>query len=383
MRDERSPKFRKNSDSYRFDNRKYQTRKNYIEIPANGENRGGSFFGGGGTMRSVLWAVVAWAAASLILPPLIALAWRVGALDVPRDQRRMHRDSVPRIGGVAIFLVFVIAVLLSGLEREGVRYTLAGASIVFLVGLADDLFTLPAWIKFFFQLIAAAFAVGGEGTASGLGVFAAVFWVILLTNAHNLIDGMDGLFAGTAVIECIGLTVVLLLLGQSGRETLILGAVCLAFRAKNRFPARIFAGDCGSGTVGFLLGMFSLPAFAATWSFGILVPFLLFAYPIADLSAAVLRRLLRGRSIFAADRGHLHHRLYATGIGVVASGRVLLTASGTFVALSILFVKEEWQLIAAGACLCAIGILLLLRGYILRRADRENVPKKVDFPNEI
>ena len=333
-------------------------------------------------MPIVFQATVAWTAASLLLPPLIALSWRIGALDVPKDRRRMHRDSVPRIGGVAIFFAFLFAVLLRG-DGAGLKYTLTGAALVFAVGLADDLFTLPAWIKLFFQLVAAAFAVGGEGTVRGAWTFAAVFWIILLTNAHNLIDGLDGLFAGAAILESVGLAAILAAIGRPVGAPLCLAAACLAFRAKNRAPASVFAGDCGSGTVGFLLGMLSLPAFGGEWSLGWLAPVLIFAYPVTDLIAAVLRRVLRGKPLFEADRGHLHHRLSATGLGAVAVGRVLLAACAAFVAVGVFLAREKWAWIAAIVCLAAIGILLVLRHYVLQRAENKNVPKKVDFRRKI
>ncbi len=334
-------------------------------------------------MQTVLWFIVAWALASVLLPPLIALSWRIGALDVPRDRRRMHRDSVPRLGGVAVFFTLLIVLPLSEAVTVDLRYTLAGAAIVFAVGLADDLFTLPAWLKLFFQLIAAAFAVGGSGYARGVWVFAAVFWVILLTNAHNLIDGLDGLFAGAAVIEGIGLFILLGALGKQTLAPLLLAAACLGFRAGNRAPARIFAGDCGSGTVGFLLAMFSLPAFEGSWSLGFLAPIFLMAYPIADLTAAVLRRTLRGKPLFAADRGHLHHRLAATGIGTAECGRILLAVCASFTAVGVLLARWEWELYAAAACVGAVGVLLAMRAYVLRHAAKENVGETVDFQPKV
>lgn len=333
-------------------------------------------------MRSVLWAIAVWAAVRLLLPPLIRLSWRIGALDVPRDDRRMHRDSVPRVGGVAIFAATLSAALLSG-AGAAERYALAGAAMVFAVGLADDLFTLPAWLKLFFQLVAAAFAVGAGGVAKGIWGFAAVFWVILLTNAHNLIDGLDGLFAGAASVEAVGLFAVLAVLGKESLLPLLLAAACVAFRAENRAPARVFAGDCGSGTVGFLLGMLSIPAFAGDWALGMLSPVFLFAYPMADLFAAVLRRTLNRRPLFGADRGHLHHRLAATGIGTVAVGRVLLVAGAVFAGIGVLLAREEWSTFAAAACVGAVGVLLSLRAYVLRRASKEKLAKKVDFPRKI
>ena len=333
-------------------------------------------------MPVVFRVIVAWAAASLLLPLLITLSWRIGALDVPKDGRRMHRDSVPRVGGVAIFSAVLFAVLLRG-NGEGLKYTLTGAAIVFAVGLADDLFTLPAWLKLFFQVVAAAFAVGGEGTIGGVWAFAAVFWVILLTNAHNLIDGLDGLFAGAAIVESIGLAAIFAAIGKSFEEPLYLAAACFAFRMKNRAPARVFAGDCGSGTVGFLLGMLSLSAFDGEWQIGRLAPILIFAYPVADLIAAVLRRILRGKPLFEADRGHLHHRLSATGIGTVAVGRILLAVCAAFVAVGIALARETWVWFAAAACFAAIGVLLTLRHYVLEHAEKENVPKKVDFRKKI
>ena len=329
-------------------------------------------------VQTALRILFAWGATALLLPPFIALAWRIGALDVPTDSRRMHRDSVPRVGGVVIFFVFLAATMLAGLTRE-LRFALLGASVVFAVGLADDLFNLPAWLKFFFQTVAAALAVGGSETVRGWWAFPAIFWVVLQTNAHNMIDGLDGLFAGTAILEGIGLGAVLALGGQSAMPPLLLAAICAAFRMKNRTPAKLFAGDCGSGTVGFLLAMFSLPAFSGEWAIGSVSPLLVMAYPTADLVAAVLRRFFGGQPIFRADREHFHHRLVASGFSKVAAGRILLTVCALFCVVGVLAAREAWAIVAATGCVGA-AIFLLLGGLFLRRREEtEKLSKKVDF----
>ena len=146
---------------------------------------------------------------------------------------------------------------------------------------------------------------------------------------------------------------------------LLLALACLAFRFFNRYPARVFAGDCGSGTVGFLLGMLSLPLFSASLSpSSVLVPLLLFAYPLTDLVTAVVRRLLRGKSPFAADRAHLHHRITAAGLTQVQCGGVLLAISAGVGTVGVL-VAAGWLLPSAFACLGAALLLISLRRFIL------------------
>ena len=301
------------------------------------------------------------------VPPVIALAWRIGAVDVPRDWRRMHRTSIPRAGGLCIYASFLVGCLLLGAPSGRLTCALSGGGLLLLVGLADDICCLGPWTKLFFQIAVTVATVFGYGFSSDFRAFEAVLWVIALTNAHNFIDGLDGLFAGCAGIEgiCLGVT----LFWNAKPEALpvfFLAVACFAFWLYNRFPARIFAGDCGSETVGFLLGVFSLPLLETTvGGFSAFAPLFLFAYPLTDLCAAVLRRLLRGKNPFAADRAHLHHRLTAAGLNQVQCGRVLLSVSAALGGVGILLSVGRAQLPAAVACLGAAVLLTRLRRYVL------------------
>ena len=323
-------------------------------------------------VQALFWTAAAWAATVALLPVVIKFAWRIGALDVPGEARRIHRQSVPRIGGLAFFSVFVAAALLSGAADAQFRFALAGAAVVFTVGFVDDLVGLPAWVKFFFQAVAAAFSIGGMQNKTWIGAFAAFFWVLLLTNAHNLIDGMDGLFAGTAILESIGLAVAFVFLGRSPLLPLLLAATCVGFYRFNRAPARIFAGDCGSGSVGFLLGMLSLPLFAGqSWGLGFLAPVFIMGYPLADVATTVLRRTLRRRPLFMADRGHLHHLLFDLGLsGRVSAG--LLQGVGAAVALlGELLMRVEFAPYAAVVSLLCVAVLLFARRFVVLRSGRK------------
>lgn len=334
--------------------------------------------------QAVFWIIAAWAGTVALLPAVIKFAWRIGALDVPGEARRIHKTSVPRIGGLAVFSVFAAVVFLSGAADVPFRFALAGASVVFTVGFVDDLIGLPAWVKFFFQAVAAAFSIGGIQSRTWIGAFAAFFWVLLLTNAHNLIDGMDGLFAGTAVFESIGLAVAFVFLGLSPLVPLLLAAVCIGFYHFNRSPARIFAGDCGSGSVGFLLGMLSLPLFAGqSWGLGFLAPIFIMGYPLADVATTILRRSIRRRPLFMADRGHLHHLLFDFGLSGKLSAGILQGVGAAIALLGELLMRIEFAPYAAVVSLLCIVVLLVARHAVVLRSGRGNIGKTVDFSGSI
>ncbi len=304
----------------------------------------------------------------VLVPPVIGVSWRIGAVDVPADWRRMHCVSIPRGGGIAIFLAFLISVCAMGVPNRFLACVLAGGGLLLTVGLADDIFCLGAGVKLFYQSVIAMAVVLGSGIVGGWSAVLAVLWVVTLTNAHNFIDGLDGLFAGCAAIEGGALCLIYALMGvtQNAVPPLLLSLSCLAFRYYNRYPASIFAGDCGSGTVGFLLGILSLPLFLEqTIGMQMAAPFLIFAYPITDLFTSVLRRLLRGKSPFSADRGHLHHRITAAGLTHPQCGGVLLCISAALSAVGVLIGVGGDPLPASLACLATVFLLMRIRRYIL------------------
>ncbi len=315
----------------------------------------------------LLVAFFAFGAAFALTPSVIRLSSFIGAVDTPRDWRRMHTQSIPRAGGLAIASGCCVGIFFADVPSKSFLLAMSGGGAVLLLGLADDILTLGAKCKLLVQIVAAAVAVLAGGYAKGSDTLWAILWVVLLANAHNFIDGLDGLFAGTATIEGVTLFFMLTMAGQGSEAlaALAIAASCLGFRHYNRAPARIFAGDCGSATVGFMLGVLSLPLFfSGVGGFAVISPFLLFAYPCADLATAVLRRVLRGKSPFHADRGHLHHRLCDTGIPPVLCVRILLLITTGFCTIALPVCLPSLLPLASVASLALALLLMRIRRFV-------------------
>ena len=279
-------------------------------------------------------ALLASALVALLTTPVVrSLAFRVGAVDVPKDSRRMHDHPIPRMGGLAIFFGFMLSVLIFLPLTPQMRGMLLGGVIIVILGIFDDIYALPAVPKFLVQIGAALIAVLAGNkilVLSNPNVFSSdpfwnlgilsipisVFWVVGITNAVNLIDGLDGLACGVSTISSMTLLVIALIVSEP--ETAVLTAAlaggCIGFLPYNLNPAKIFMGDTGSTFLGFILAVVSIQGlfkFYAIISFA--VPFLMLGLPIFDTTFAIIRRLAKGQSPMAPDRGHIHHRLIDMG----------------------------------------------------------------------
>ncbi len=275
--------------------------------------------------------------ALVLTPGVRALARRLNLVDAPGD-RKIHTVSVPRVGGVGV--AFAMGLALAALAATGHASVadfrawlpvLLGGALVFGVGLWDDVHPLPAWTKLVVQLAGAgtavAFGVRIEhvtffGSTLGLGWLAlplTVLWIVGLTNAFNVMDGLDGLATGLAIIAAATCAVVSLVRDdvQGGMLLVVLlGALC-GFLPYNFNPATIFLGDSGSLVVGYVLAVTAITSFQKGATALVVVgPLLLFALPISETLHSVVRRL-RGqglRHVFLADQQHVHHRLLGLGL---------------------------------------------------------------------
>ena len=309
---------------------------------------------------------------SFAATPLVKhLARIVGAMDIPKDNRRMHTVPIPRMGGLAIFLGFLLSALIfsRSLDR-GLQSILLGAIVIVILGVFDDKYALSAKLKLVVQLIAAAIVVFygdlridrltnpfGASLYSywDFGVFAypiTIIWIVAITNAVNFIDGLDGLACGVSCISSINLLVIALLVSDAEVAILMaaLTGACLGFVPYNFNPAKIFMGDTGSTFLGFMLATVSIQGlFKAYTVISFIVPFLLLGLPIFDICFAVVRRIASGHSPMEADRGHFHHRLIDMGFsqkqsvaiayvltGILGLAAVLLTVSGAMKTLIML-----------------------------------------------
>lgn len=271
---------------------------------------------------------------SLITTPFVKkLAFKIGAIDIPTEERKIHKKPMPRIGGLSIYLSFILITILRPGSLE--KYELAiiiGATIIVIGGIIDDIHELKPIAKLGFQIAAAVvlilmgvkigvlsnpFSVGNSYFEfQFLAIPITILWIVGVTNAFNFIDGLDGLSAGLAFISSATIYVIAISNGRPvvAALTVILCGAILGFLPYNFNPASIFMGDTGSQLLGFLLAAISIEGTVKSSTvFAVTIPLLALGLPVYDTAFAMVRRKLNGKPIMAADKGHLHHRLLELG----------------------------------------------------------------------
>ncbi|MCG0275756.1 MAG: undecaprenyl/decaprenyl-phosphate alpha-N-acetylglucosaminyl 1-phosphate transferase [Thermosediminibacteraceae bacterium] len=274
--------------------------------------------------------IMSMALAYIATPKVIRLAWKIGAIDVPKDARRVHKKPTPRLGGLAIFAAFTLVGLVTlPLDHSPIRGMLIGGAFIVAVGVLDDIFGLPAKIKLLLQVAAAYILVlfglkvefitnpfGGLLHLGKWSVPVTLFWVVGITNTLNFIDGLDGLAAGIAAIASVTMMVVNISLGQTNAIliTALLAGAALGFLPYNFNPAKIFMGDTGAMFLGYILAAVAVyGTVKSATAIALIVPILALGLPIFDTAFAIIRRFINGKPIMQADRGHIHHRLLDVG----------------------------------------------------------------------
>ncbi|MGN1098282.1 MAG: glycosyltransferase family 4 protein [Clostridia bacterium] len=278
--------------------------------------------------------ITAFAVTFLFTPPVKKLAFKIGAVDVPRDNRRMHKKPTALLGGLAIFAGFLVSALIFVPMDKAFRGILIGSIIIIITGIFDDIYALGAKLKFVIQIGAALFpvlngvridiiAVPKFIDAYGyldLGYFSiplTILWIVGVTNAINLLDGLDGLACGVSSISSLTLLCIALLVGEPeiAFATAALAGACFGFLPYNFNPAKLFMGDTGALFLGFMLSTLSIQGLFKGYAvISIAVPFLILGMPLFDTASAMLRRAREHRPIMSPDRGHLHHRLVDAGL---------------------------------------------------------------------
>lgn len=295
-----------------------------------------------GNIYIIFAAVVAFLISFSATPVVIGLAKKIKAIDVPKDSRRVHKKPIPLIGGLAIFYGFLISVLCFCVIDKTVTGILLGALIIVTTGVIDDKYGLNAKVKLLMQIVAAgvvvAFGVNmsyienpisGEYITLGwLSIPITLIWIVGITNAVNLTDGLDGLAAGISTIASVSFLVLIMFTDNLNLAimTAALAGAGFGFLPYNFNPAKIFMGDTGSMFLGYILACISIQGLMKTYTvISFAVPILLLGLPIFDTLFAIIRRILTGRSIMSPDRGHLHHRLLDMGFSQRQTVAILYT----------------------------------------------------------
>lgn len=335
--------------------------------------------------------LLAFITAYVITPYTIRFAKKIGALDYPKESRKIHKKPMPRLGGIAVIAGFIVSVVyllitmsiekkitLFGNDQYYIKLTgfLSGIVILGLFCFFDDLKNINPFLKLFGQILAATAVVlsGIQIDRISIPYFSTIIpenitaivitiiWIVGITNAINLIDGLDGLSSGVSLISCLSL-VIIFALNDSPLISIILvtalGGAILGFLPYNFNPARTFLGDTGSNFLGYSLSIISILGMAKTYTAIVIVaPLFVFALPIIDTGFAIIRRIIKSKSlkgVFRADKEHLHHKIMKHGYTQKQAVLILYGLSATFGMFAIILLDSGiWKALSFALMIIAI-----------------------------
>lgn len=318
----------------------------------------------------ILMVSVTFFISAMLMPFIKNLANQIGAVDVPRT-RHIHKKIMPKLGGLGIFISFLIGYMVFGEPSSRMNAILIGSFIIIITGVIDDIKELRPLHKFLGQVSAASIIVfygqillkdvSAFGLYIDFGILAypiTLFFILGCINCMNLIDGLDGLMGGISSIYFLTIGIIASIQGKFGLDfvlTFIMLGSTLGFLVHNFNPAKIFAGDSGSMFEGFIIAVISLLGFKNVMMSSLIIPLLILAIPILDTLFAIIRRSLKGESISKADKFHIHHQLLNRNFSQRATVLIIYFINLLFAFASIVYVLKD-QLLGY----IIYGILLII-----------------------
>lgn len=321
--------------------------------------------------------LVTFLASALLVPIVKKMAIHVNAMDIP-NHRKVHTKPMPRMGGLAIFFSFLLGYMLYARSSVQMLSILIGGFIIIIMGMLDDIHTVPARYKLLMQIVAASIvAIYGQMLFDYFNFFglnltfpfplnyiATIFFIVAITNAINLIDGIDGLSSGVSTIYFLTISVIAIILNKfNGLDitlSLIMLGATLGFLLHNFPPASIFVGDTGSCFLGFMISVVALVGFKTATITSLVIPLLILAIPITDTLLAIFRRLLKGENIATADKEHLHHQLLNMKFSPKKTVLIIYFIDILFSLVSIFYVLGDDKMALGIYCILMIGLIFFV-----------------------
>ena len=306
--------------------------------------------------KIILMVVIPFTFVALVIPFIKKIAVQIGAVDMPGG-RHIHKKPTPKLGGLGIFLGYLLGYMIFGEPSAQMNSILIGSFIILITGIIDDIVELKPSIKFAGQLMAAlVIAIYGGillKDVSAFGIYLdfgimsyplTIFFILGCVNCINLIDGLDGLSGGISSIYYLTIGIIATMQGKHGLDFVLafvmLGST-LGFLVHNFNPAKIFAGDSGSNFMGFIIAVIALLGFKNVTMASLIVPLLLIAIPILDTLFAIIRRFLKGESISKGDSYHIHHQLLRRNLSVKQTVLIIYLVDILFASASIIYILKD------------------------------------------
>lgn len=321
----------------------------------------------------ICMVVITFLFSALIMPVTNKIAHLIGAIDVPKDNRRVHDKPIPKLGGLGIYSAFLVGYMIFGQQNIIMNSILIASFIIIIYGIIDDIKTLQARYELVGQLLAALVITlyGGIllqditifGHYINFGIFAypiTIFFILGCTNVIRLIDGLDGLSSGISSIFYLTIGIIAFFQGRVETLEIILSFIMLGatlgFLLHNFNPAKLFAGESGSAFMGFMIAVISLLGFKGTLLTSLIVPLSIIAIPILDTLFAIIRRMIKGQPIFQADKDHLHHQFLKMNFSQRKTVLIIYFIDALFSLVSIFYALQNS--IAAMIIYCVLMVLV-------------------------